>query len=272
MAADGVRLHIVRLALSCRVALCLRVQSEAREPLPLRGSTAEVTADLPMSLSTTLHPDHRGQCHTTPPRLDREPLTSPSSSTAQHSTVAASHFDIASTCRVPFTVVTMSQKGVPAVPPIPTPHILTGVKKVVFAYDLICPYAYIASRLLDEIAHECNAQVDFHPVLLSGLVTLDAASRDAEQPKPEPSAAKSAYMRLSLIREAARHGVELHFPAHHPVRSVAAMRVLAALEGAQRVALTHSMFRAYWVEGKDISNESVIMQCITTVRHQGGSN
>ena len=161
----------------------------------------------------------------------------------------------------------MSQKGVPAVPPIPaTPHthILTGAKKVVFAYDVVCPYAYIASRLLDDIAHECHAQVDFHPVLLSGLVTLDRASRDGlDQPQPQTSAAKETYKRTSLTREAARHGVELHIPAYHPVRSVAAMRVLAALEGAERVALTHALFRAYWVEGKDISNESVIMGCIT---------
>ena len=158
----------------------------------------------------------------------------------------------------------MSQKGVPALPPIPaTPHILTGAKRVVFCYDIICPYAYIASKLIEDVGHEYHAKVEFYPVLLSGLITQDLASRVSEQPQPDVPAAKKAYGRQNLIREAARHGVELHIPAHHPVRSVAAMQLLAALEGAERVALTHHLFKAYWVEGRDISNESVLMESIT---------
>ena len=99
-------------------------------------------------------------------------------------------------------------------------------------------------------------------MLLSGLTALDDATREDGQLRPEISAAKQTYQRSALLREAARHGVELHFPPNHPVRSVAAMRVLAAVEGAERVRLTHALYRAYWVEARDISNESVLSDCI----------
>ena len=154
----------------------------------------------------------------------------------------------------------MSQKGVPPAPTLAVIH--SGPKKVVFCYDIVCPYAYIASTLIEPLAAEYSAKVEFHPVLLSGLITLDAASRENDRPHVDTPAAKILYMRSSLMREAARHKVELRFPAHHPVRSVAAMRVLSAVEGAERVKLTHALYRAYWVEGRDISNESVLMDAI----------
>ena len=162
-------------------------------------------------------------------------------------------------------LLAMSQKGVPPRTDLPTPtaRIHTGQKRVVFCYDLVCPYAYIASCLIEQLAHDYSAKVEFHPVLLSGLMALDAATRQPDAPQVEVIPAKAEFKRASLMREAARHQVKLSFPAHHPVRTVAAMRVLSALEGAERVKLTHALYKAYWVEGKDVSNESVIMECIT---------
>jgi hypothetical protein len=57
----------------------------------------------------------------------------------------------------------MSQKGVPPPPAIPVPHIHTGEKKVIFAYDLVCPYAYVASVLIEELAHEYGTKLEFLP-------------------------------------------------------------------------------------------------------------
>ena len=54
----------------------------------------------------------------------------------------------------------MSQKGVPPPPPR---HIITGVKRVVFCYDIVCPYAYLASRLIEELAADYDAKVEFLP-------------------------------------------------------------------------------------------------------------
>ncbi len=43
------------------------------------------------------------------------------------------------------------------------------MKKVIFYYDTICPYAYIASTRIENICKKNNALVEFKPVLLGGI-------------------------------------------------------------------------------------------------------
>ena len=40
--------------------------------------------------------------------------------------------------------------------------------KIVFTYDVVCPYAYIASSQIQQVAARCNALVEWVPVLLGG--------------------------------------------------------------------------------------------------------
>jgi predicted DsbA family dithiol-disulfide isomerase len=39
----------------------------------------------------------------------------------------------------------------------------------VFYYDVVCPFAYIASRLVEGLAHRTKATIRWRPVLLGGL-------------------------------------------------------------------------------------------------------
>jgi 2-hydroxychromene-2-carboxylate isomerase len=47
-------------------------------------------------------------------------------------------------------------------------------------------------------------------------------------------------------------------PGAHPRRSVEAMRLLVAAPEEVRPALTHALYRAYWVEGRDIADRAVL--------------
>ena len=40
------------------------------------------------------------------------------------------------------------------------------VKEFVFYYDVICPYAYLASRLVEDVAGRTGAVIKWRPVLL----------------------------------------------------------------------------------------------------------
>lgn len=76
--------------------------------------------------------------------------------------------------------------------------------------------------------------------------------------RPEPrcghGARQGAHLNLAdMNRFAALYGVPLEMPAAHPRRSVEAMRLLVAAPEAVRPALTHALYRAYWVEGRDIT-------------------
>lgn len=49
---------------------------------------------------------------------------------------------------------------------------MKGVKELVFYYDVICPYAYLASRLVERVAENVGAQIKWRPVLLGMLGTI----------------------------------------------------------------------------------------------------
>ena len=149
-------------------------------------------------------------------------------------------------------------KEVPPPPAAPTPHIRTGEKKIVFCYDVACPFAYVASQLIDKLAHEYHAKLEWWPVLLSGLHTLDDAPQNVEP------AVKQRYLRRDLLRQAARLNVELHLPERpQNISSLSAMQTIAAVQGNERVKLTHELFKRRWVDNEDVSSEAVIAAAIT---------
>ena len=51
-------------------------------------------------------------------------------------------------------------------------NILCTMKEVVFYYDLVCPFAYMASRLIEGVAQRTGARIQWKPVLLGKLSSL----------------------------------------------------------------------------------------------------
>ena len=45
------------------------------------------------------------------------------------------------------------------------------MKELIFYYDVICPYAYLASRLIEGIADAAGAKIRWKPVLLGSYLT-----------------------------------------------------------------------------------------------------
>jgi len=57
-----------------------------------------------------------------------------------------------------------------------------------------------------------------------------------------------------MQRTLRRYQVPYNPPPQHPRKSVNALRLLHYISVTQRPALSKALFRAYWVEGRDISN------------------
>lgn len=51
-------------------------------------------------------------------------------------------------------------------------HSVCTMKEVVFYYDLVCPFAYMASRLIEGVAQRTGARIQWKPVLLGKLSSL----------------------------------------------------------------------------------------------------
>jgi 2-hydroxychromene-2-carboxylate isomerase len=125
--------------------------------------------------------------------------------------------------------------------------------EVEFVYDVVCPYAYLASTRIEAIAAEAGATVRWSPILLGGVFNAIGAPPRSATPAP-----KAAAIRQDLLNQARRFGAPLVEPAAHPRRTVEAMRLLVAAPDAARPALTHALYRAYWVEGRDVADRAVL--------------
>lgn len=123
-----------------------------------------------------------------------------------------------------------------------------------FTYDVVCPYAYVASTRIEALAARAGATLRWEPVLLGGIYR---AHDGPQQPSAAMPPAKAALNVADMHRQAERAGAPFQFSPHHPQRTVEAMRLLVACPEADRAALTHRLYAMYWQEGVRFTRENL---------------
>jgi 2-hydroxychromene-2-carboxylate isomerase len=119
-----------------------------------------------------------------------------------------------------------------------------------FYFDIVCPFAYMASTRIETIAAEAGATLRWHPILLGGVFRA-IGSDDVPASKWAP--ARQRLNDLDIERSAEHLGVPLRRPKEHPRRTVDVMRLLVAAPEEKVPTLAKDLFRAYWVDGVDVS-------------------
>lgn len=123
-----------------------------------------------------------------------------------------------------------------------------------FYYDVVCPYAYLASTRMVRFAEAAGVNLIEHPILLGGLFSAAGAP---QVPAAGAAPAKLRLGRLDLYRQAERAPAPLDINRAHPQRSVEAMRLITAAPQAARRPLRDAIFRAYHVEQGRIDREAL---------------
>ena len=120
------------------------------------------------------------------------------------------------------------------------------MKRIVFHFDVISPYAYLAFEQLPQALVGCSYEVEYRPVLFAALLQLHAHKGPAEI---EP---KRAWTFRHVHWLAAQLGIPCDTPAQHPFNPIALLRLIVACGPNRRVV--EAVFRHVWRGGADAND------------------
>lgn len=126
-----------------------------------------------------------------------------------------------------------------------------------FYYDFSSPYAYLGATQVERVARQAGATVRWRPILLGALFRKIGTPDVPLDSFPAP---KRAYMMRDLLHWAAHWEAPFRWPSRFPMRTVAPLRLALAVEadGGDIAAISHALFRAYWVDDRDIADPGVV--------------
>jgi 2-hydroxychromene-2-carboxylate isomerase len=123
-----------------------------------------------------------------------------------------------------------------------------------FYFDFSSPYGYLAAQKIEALAAAHGRAVNWHPTLLGVVFKQTGAAPLTEVP------VKGPYSRRDFARSARFHGIEYAMPPVFPIPSQAPARMVLwarAQDPAAAGRLARALYRAFFVEGLDISQADV---------------
>ena len=127
------------------------------------------------------------------------------------------------------------------------------MKRIVFWFDAISPFAWLAFERLPQALEGCSYEVEYRPILFAGLL------RHWGQKGPAEIDPKRAWTFRHVHWLAQRHGVPLDTPAVHPFNPLALQRLAwacAPTGGTPNRRVVESIFRHVWIGGADANEPS----------------
>ncbi len=132
-----------------------------------------------------------------------------------------------------------------------------------FYFDFASPYAYFAHGALVALTRRHGLRLRYRPVLLWAIL------KELGLPPPLEHAAKRRYLLHDMERSAAYFGLPFRLPPGFPSSGLAAARLFHALEAqaapawsAGAGAFVEAVFRAGFVEGRDIADVAVLAEAV----------
>jgi len=131
------------------------------------------------------------------------------------------------------------------------------MKRIVFHFDPISPFAYLAFERLPQVLAGCSYEVAYRPVLFAGLLQHWGNKGPAEI---DP---KRAWTFRHVAWLAQQHGIEMQTPALHPFNPLPLLRLALACGPNRRVV--EALFRHVWVGGADPTDAARLAELTATL-------
>ncbi len=126
-----------------------------------------------------------------------------------------------------------------------------------FYFDFSSPYGYLASEQIDALGAKHGRAVMWHAIV------LDAQFQPQGGMKIPAALMRTEYVRRDVERSAAYFGIPFKEPAPYPVHTEHAARAFQWLSDRnpdEARAFAHAVFRAYFVDGRNIAETAVLLE------------
>jgi len=131
-----------------------------------------------------------------------------------------------------------------------------------FYFEFSSPYGYIAAQRVEDLGRRVGRGVRWRPMLLGPVFKLTGQAPLVEIPM------KGDYAKRDFMRSARLHGIPYNHPAKFPIGTVAALRAFywqADRDEPLAKELAKALYKAYFVEGVDISAPAAVLQVAASV-------
>ena len=127
------------------------------------------------------------------------------------------------------------------------------IKSFDFFFDFISPYSYLAHKQIRNIEFQNKIEINYMPILLSGLLNL----AEIKAPVFIPSKAKFMIKDCKLFAE--KLNIKFKFNSHFPIQSLNLMRgVLIARKENKTSLYIDKFFDACWKDGINLNNQNIV--------------
>ena len=135
-------------------------------------------------------------------------------------------------------------------------------KPVDFYFEFSSPYGYIASQIAEETERRIGRPMTWRPMLLGPVFKITGQQPLVNVPM------KGDYSKHDFTRTARMHKVPFAYPAKFPIGTVAAVRAFYwqhDRDPAKARELAKALYRAYFVDGRDISGPETVIDIARSV-------
>ena len=127
-----------------------------------------------------------------------------------------------------------------------------------FYFDCSSPWTYLAFTEILALSKRQDIKVFWKPILVGGV--FNSVNQDVYEFRKKPNPLKLSYSNDDLNLWSKIRGISISFPEVFPVNSVKAMRGCLYANNENKLAeFADNVFQAYWSEGKDISQEELLL-------------
>lgn len=133
--------------------------------------------------------------------------------------------------------------------------------KLQFWFEYASTYSYPAAMRIEAIAEAMGVEIDWRPFLLGPLFKSQQRMNDSPF---NVVPVKGAYMWRDLARLCEKYGLEFQKPATFPQNGLLAARTTLTLPNAARAAFARCVYRANFVDGRDISDPDTVHACLVS--------